>query len=124
MIKETIYGQVVAKANHYQAVPGKNGERRIIKDAAIRNYETSFVLQCRKYRDMKINRPFRFECDVYYTDNNHDLDNSIKTVLDCLQMAGAITNDNLMHELTARKHISQQPRITFGIEVLQKSLFD
>lgn len=28
---ETIYGQVIAKANNYQAVPGKDGQKRIIK---------------------------------------------------------------------------------------------
>ena len=27
---ETIYGQVIAKANNYQAVPGKDGQKRII----------------------------------------------------------------------------------------------
>ena len=29
---EVIHGQIIAKANHYQAVPGKNGEKRIIKE--------------------------------------------------------------------------------------------
>lgn len=124
MIKETIYGQVVAKANHYQAVPGKNGERRIIKDAKIRDYENNFGLQCRIYRGKMINQPFRFYIDVYNIHNNFDLDNSIKTVLDCLQYCKAITNDNLMVELQAAKHTSRKPRIEFAIEVLRKSLFD
>ena len=39
METEIIHGQIVAKANHYQAVPGKAGERRIIKDEVIRAYE-------------------------------------------------------------------------------------
>ena len=29
---EVIHGQIIAKANHYQTVPGKNGKKRIIKD--------------------------------------------------------------------------------------------
>ena len=29
---EVIHGQIIAKANHYQAVPGKFGQKRIIKD--------------------------------------------------------------------------------------------
>lgn len=29
---EVIHGQIIAKANHYQAVPGKSGAKRIIKD--------------------------------------------------------------------------------------------
>ena len=36
---ETIYGQVIAKANNYQAVPGKDGQKRIIKNDRIREYE-------------------------------------------------------------------------------------
>ena len=124
MIKETIYGQVVAKANHYKAVPGKNGERRIIKDQTVRNYETSFCLQCRTYKGKQVNRPFRFVVDVYNIHSNFDLDNSIKTILDCLQYCDAITNDNLLVELQARKHVSKTPRVEFGIEVLQKDLFD
>ena len=35
MEMETIHGQILAKANHYMSVPGKAGERRIIKDEAI-----------------------------------------------------------------------------------------
>lgn len=40
---EVIHGQIIAKANHYQAVPGKSGTKRIIKDEKIRAYEHSFV---------------------------------------------------------------------------------
>lgn len=36
---EVIHGQIIAKANHYQAVPGKSGAKRIIKDGKIRAYE-------------------------------------------------------------------------------------
>ena len=51
MEKEVIYGQIIAKANHYQAVPGKNDKKRIIKDEKIRAYERSFMEQCRIYRN-------------------------------------------------------------------------
>ena len=56
---ETIYGQVIAKANHYQAVPGKFGTKRIIKDEKIRAYEHSFIQQCRIYRNKGISSRFR-----------------------------------------------------------------
>ena len=42
---EVIHGQIIAKANHYQAVPGKLGMKRIIKDEKIRAYERSFMKQ-------------------------------------------------------------------------------
>lgn len=121
---ETIYGQVVSKANHYLAVPAKNGDKRIIKDSVIREYEKEFARQCKIYKGRMINQPFRFTARVYYKHWNHDVDNSIKTVMDCLQQCGAITNDNLMQQLTVSKHISVTPRIEFCIEILQKSLFD
>ena len=44
--KETIYGEVIAKANHYMAVPDGAGGKRIIKDDVIRAYEACFALQC------------------------------------------------------------------------------
>lgn len=59
MITEVIQGQIIAKANHYQAVPGKDGARRIIKDEKIRAYEKSFALQCRIYRNKRISGRFR-----------------------------------------------------------------
>lgn len=42
---ETIHGQIIAKANHYQTVPGKGGTKRIIKDEKIRAYERTFIQQ-------------------------------------------------------------------------------
>lgn len=123
MTIETIYGQVVAKANHYMAVPAKDGMKRIIKDDVIREYENSFRRQCKVYKGRMINQPFRFICDVYNRHNNYDLDNSLKTILDCLQDCEAITNDNLMKEIRATKQVSQNPRVEFRIEVLQKDLF-
>lgn len=122
---ETILGQVVAKANHYQAVPSKDGTRRIIKDSKIRNYEKSFCLQCRKYRHKRINYPMRIFIKVWFIHNNFDLDNSIKTILDCLQYCDAITNDNLVVEIVAQKFISSKnPRVEFAIEEIQPKLFE
>lgn len=122
---ETIHGQVVAKANHYMAVPNKDGTRRIVKDSAIRAYETSFALQCKKYRGAMINEPFVFTVKVFFTDNNHDLDNAIKTILDCLQYCKAITNDNLLMKLNAEKGISKtNPRIEYSIVKVNRNLFD
>lgn len=122
--KETIYGEVVSKANHYQAVPDKGGGKRIIKDKAIREYEANFMKQCKVYRNRNIDSEFIFNVDVFYTNRKHDLDNAIKTILDCLQYVGAITNDNLMMQLNARKFVVKyHPRIEFSIEKMQQSIF-
>ena len=85
---ETIYGQVIAKANHYQAVPGKFGTKRIIKDEKIRTYERSFAQQCKIYRNRGISSRFRLFVRVFHSSVRFDLDNSLKTLLDCLQMVG------------------------------------
>lgn len=98
---ETIHGQTIAKSNHYMSVPGKSGERRIIKDEAIRAYERSFMEQCVKYRNRRISSRFRLFVRVWHSSVRFDLDNSLKTLLDCLQMAGAITDDKLCFQIEA-----------------------
>ena len=112
---ETIYGQIIAKANHYQAVPGKFGAKRIIKDEKIRTYERSFAQQCKMYRNRGISSRFRLFVRVFHSSVRFDLDNSLKTLLDCLQMVGAITDE------IDRYH----PRIEFAILEVneQKQLF-
>lgn len=125
-IIEKIYGQVVGKASHYQAVPDKDGGRRIIKDKAIRDYEELFMRQCRLYRDRRISSRFKLFVRVYHSSVRYDLDNSLKTLLDCLQMAGAITDDNLCFKIDAEKFIDKcRPRIEFAIveEHEQKKMF-
>jgi Holliday junction resolvase RusA-like endonuclease len=124
---EVIHGQIVAKANHYQAVPGKFGKKRIIKDEVIRAYEHSFVEQCKVYRNRRIATRFRLFVRVWHSSVKFDLDNSLKTLLDCLQMVGAITDDNLCFQIEAEKHLDKyHPRIEFALLEVneQKQLFN
>ena len=124
---EVIHGQIVAKANHYQAVPGKFGKKRIIKDEVIRAYEHSFIEQCKGYRNRRIATRFRLFVRVWHSSVKFDLDNSLKTLLDCLQMVGAITDDNLCFQIEAEKHLDKyHPRIEFALLEVneQKQLFN
>lgn len=122
--KEIIYGQCVAKANHYMSVPGTDGERRIIKDDAIRDYERSFMRQCTIYRNMLIDSLFSLDIVVFQSSNRYDLDNSLKTVLDCLQYSKAITDDKNCIQINARKRIDpRNPRIEFEINPIDQSIF-
>ena len=126
MITETIYGQIVAKANHYMSVPGKGGRKRIIKDEKIRVYEQLFITQCRIYRNKGISTRFRLFVKVWHSSIRFDLDNSLKTLLDCLQSVNAITDDNLCFQIEAEKHIDKhRPRIEFAILEVneQKKIF-
>lgn len=124
MEMETIYGQVVSKANSYKTVPDSAGGRRIIKNEQIRAYERSFLDQCRIYRGKGISRPFRLHVTVFESSNAYDIDNALKTILDCLQYAGAIANDNLCIGISATKKIDRRrPRVVYGIEETEPTLF-
>ena len=125
MIYETIYGQPIAKTNHYQVAMNKNtGAYYIAKDDIIRDYELMFKEQCQIYKNRLISRPFIFHADVFQSSVKFDLDNSVKTVLDCLQYCGAITDDNLCIGIHAVKHIDhQQPRVVYAIEEVEPTLF-
>ena len=123
---ETINGQVIGKSNHYLSVPGKGRDRRIIKDEAIRNYERSFCNQCKIYRDRNINSRFDLIVRVYHSSARFDLDNALKTILDCLQYVHAITDDNLCYSIQATKFVDKyNPRIEYALVERneQKSLF-
>ena len=123
---EVIHGQIIAKANHYQAVPGKYGAKRIIQDEKIRTYERSFAQQCKIYRNKGISSRFRLFVRVFHSSVRFDLDNSLKTLLDCLQMVGAITDDKLCFQIEAEKRIDKyHPRIEFALLEVneQKQLF-
>ena len=123
---EVIHGQIIAKANHYQAVPGKGGTKRIIKDEKIRAYEKSFIQQCRTYKDKRITSRFRLFVRVFHSSVRFDLDNSLKTLLDCLQMVGAIEDDKLCFQIEAEKRIDKyHPRVEFAILEVneQKNIF-
>ena len=63
---------------------------------------------------------------VWHGNIRFDLDNALKTILDCLQMVEAITNDSLCFEIHAEKRIDRRnPRVEFGMEEIneQKNIF-
>lgn len=123
---ETIFGQVIAKANHYLVVPDAHTHgKRLIKDEELRAYEKSFIQQCAVYKDRLISRPFKLVIDVYQSSSRFDLDNSLKTILDLLQYVHAISDDNLCVKIDATKHVDRSnPRVVYSIEEYEPSLFN
>ena len=123
METETIFGQVISKANNYQIGDSSSG-KHIIKSQELRDYERSFFQQCTIYKNRLIAKPFRLRIDVYESSIRYDLDNALKTILDCLQYSKAITDDNLCIGIDATKHIdSRCPRIVYSIEETEPRLF-
>ena len=125
-MRETIKGVIPSKANSY-TIGRVNGRPCIVKSNQMKAYERSFIKQCVKYKGKGICTPFRIVCDVYYPDYTHDLDNSLKGILDCLQYVGAITDDNLCMNIVATRHFDKfNPRVEFELEEIneQKKLFN
>lgn len=113
--KVTIVGQVPSKSNGYRII-NTGGHASLKKSDALTRYETAFYMQMGVYRNLHIGGLFELHMDVYFTSMSHDLDNSLKVVLDCLQRGGAIKNDNRCTHIVARKFIDKtNPRIEFKL---------
>ncbi len=113
MIAE-ILGNVPSKSNKY--IPVAKG--RMVKNSEVKAYEKAFILQLPpEWKKRNLDRPFSCEIAFYYRTSSSDLDGGWKIILDCLQRAGAIKNDNLMYYQVGRKYIdAKNPRIIIEIE--------
>ncbi len=121
-IKQTIYGKVPSKSNSYKL--GKaggydRGHCLMMKTKALKEYENSFFMQLHpKFRNLNISEYFEFHAFVFYPSNRSDLDNFLKIVLDCLQKAKVIKNDNRCVKIIAEKAIDKEnPRLEFEIKI-------
>ena len=112
----TIPGQVPSKSNTYKVIT-LNGHGSLAKQAALKNYETMFYWHLPgQYRGLMIDGPFEIHLRVYFTTMSHDLDNSLKCVLDCLQYTKTIRNDNKCAKIVAEKFIDKEnTRIEFRL---------
>ena len=113
--KVTILGQAPSKSNSYKIITIGN-HSSLGKTPVLKEYERSFYIQC-PIRDKMITGYFKLYADVFFTTQSHDLDNSLKIILDCLQECKVIKNDNRCVEIRARKFIDKvNPRIELLIE--------
>jgi len=113
--KYIIKGNCPSKSNCYKVI--RLGNRcGLGKQKKLESYENSFKLQMLNYKYKLIESNFKFVIDVYYDSRRPDLDNSLKVVLDCLQKAEVIKNDNKCLEIVAKKHLDKiDPRVEFII---------
>ena len=109
-----IYGSVPSKSNSYKIIT-IGGHASLGKTKAMKDFEERFYLQC-GYRKRNIQCFFELYADVYFQSNQPDLDNSLKGLLDCLQVCNAIKNDRNCVKIVANKFIDKHnPRIEFTL---------
>ena len=112
---QTIIGQAPSKSNSYRII-NVAGHAKLGKTASTEAYEKSFYMQVGPYRNMMIGGFFELYVRVYFSTMSHDLDNSLKAILDCLQQARTIKNDNKCVKIVAEKFIDKyNPRVEFRI---------
>jgi Holliday junction resolvase RusA-like endonuclease len=119
-VRQVIHGVIPSKSNCYRIVtmrskdPEKKSHATLAKSKELKQYERTFDMQCIKYRNKNVSNEFTIEVDVYYPSRRADLDNSLKILLDCLQMVNAISNDNKCTRIVANRHVDpKSPRIEF-----------
>lgn len=112
---QTIIGHCPSKANNYRIIYVA-GHPSIDKSDAVKKYEKDFYMQVGKYRNLMIAGFFELNIRVYFETMSPDLDNCLKTVLDCLQYTKTIKNDNKCVKIVAEKFIDKMnPRVEFQI---------
>ena len=113
--KGIVIGTPVSKSNAYRII-NIGGHSSLTKTKAMHAYEESFLWQVGSIRDAYIAVPFEFHIDVYFPSKRSDLDGCMKGILDCLQKAKVIKNDNNCCLIHARKFIDKErPRVEFKI---------
>lgn len=114
-----VNGTPPSKSNSYRIIT-IGGHASLAKTTAMKKYEESFLWQVGEIRDANIDEPFEFYVDVYFPSKRSDLDGMLKGVMDCLQKAKVIKNDNNCCLIHARKFIDKDnPRVEFRIVTLE-----
>lgn len=130
MIKLTILGQPVSKANSRQLV-NIGGRMVPIKSKAALAYERDVLRQIPTSARMRFTGPVRFTATLFYESERSDLDESL--LLDCLQdryegkagarrlvQSGVYANDRQVRERHVFHRIDKHnPRAEVVIEALQ-----
>lgn len=114
-----VNGAPISKSNAYRIIT-IGGHSSLAKTKAMYDYEEKFLWQVGGIRDANISVPFEFYVDVYFPSKRSDLDGMLKGVMDCLQKAKVIKNDNNCCLIHARKFIDKEnPRVEFKIVTIE-----
>lgn len=109
-----IRGQIPSKSNCYRIV-NINGRAKLAKQKVLTEYEKIFYIQCPE-RGRMVDGFFKLVAKIYYSSNRPDLDNSLKILLDCLQLTNTIKNDRYCVHIDIQKFIDKkEPRIEYEV---------
>ena len=109
-----IRGQIPSKSNCYKIVY-VDGHPKLAKQKVLTEYEKTFYIQCPE-RGRMVKGYFRLNAKIYYSSNRPDLDNSLKILLDCLQLTKTIENDRNCTHIDVQKFIDKkEPRIEYEV---------
>ena len=113
-----IPGVPVSKSNAYRIIT-VNGHASLTKSKAMKKYEECFLWHVGPMRGADIAKPFELYLHVWFPSKRSDLDGCLKGILDCLQSAKVIRNDNNCCRIVAEKFIDKDnPRVEFTIKEL------
>jgi len=110
-IEWTVHGQPPSKSNCYKI--RSKPFASLYKTKALKQYEDDFFAQTPgRYRGLRWAEPMSVTLHCFFKSKQPDLDNAAKAVLDCIQNADVITNDNRVYELHMTKAIDKdRPRV-------------
>ncbi len=116
-----IYGVCPSKSNSYKIIK-INNKYTLGKSVAVRNYEKSFILQSKVYKNANLEGYLEIYMDVFYPNERSDLDGSQKVTIDCMQKVNAFKNDNKVVKIVLRKFLDKKnPRIEFIIKKVDEN---
>ena len=119
-LKWVAFGQVPAKSNHYSIRAPKKGMPFTIKTPELKDWEKNFAAQVTaNAKNQQISNQVRITLRVWFRSQASDLDNAAKGILDGLQKASVIVNDNRVKELHMFKDVDpSRPRVEITVEEL------
>lgn len=112
-----VMGQPPSKSNCYRIIKlGNHGS--LAKTPALKAYESTFFTQVPgNIREINLTSELDITLHCFFSSKRPDLDNAAKAILDCLQKAKVIKNDNLVYKLLMTKAIDKlNPRVEIIIK--------
>lgn len=112
-----VLGEIPVKKNNYRvSYSGGVYTDRDVKDTI--DDITNQLAYARKRPKPSLDKEFEMKVDIFTSNPRKDLDGMVTTLLDCLQKAEIIKNDNLLVHEDNRKHIVTSAKAIIEISLI------